>query len=296
MKIISWDVGIIHLAYCIMEFDKDKNTYKIYDWKQINLTNFDENLYKCCKNNKNGEKCNSNGKYFYTENNERKYVCGRHKSKYIPKIITIDEYFKKEKGDVCNYINKEKKCSKKSTYQSEKYCYCTVHAKSFIKRENKSQQLQSIKKVNSMKMSIDILRYNLVTKLEELPQLLNVDKVLIENQPSLKNPKMKAISSTIYDYFLIRGIIDKERTKSNIKYVKYISPSNKLKVDEDNTIKTLSKTSDNKKYKMTKQLGILYCKQLIKNDKNNLDFLDTQKKKDDLCDAFLQGAYYLSKH
>ena len=44
---------------------------------------------------------------------------------------------------------------------------------------------------------------------------------LIENQPTLRNPKMKAISSTIYDYYLIRGIFDKDRTNSNIKLVKY---------------------------------------------------------------------------
>ena len=106
---------------------------------------------------------------------------------------------------------------------------------------------------------------------------------------------MKSISSTIYDYFLIRGIIDKEKTQSKIHTVKYISPSNKLKVDADNTIKTLSKTADNQKYKLTKQLGIQYCKQLIAHDTINLDFLGTQKKKDDLCDAFLQGAILSNK-
>ena len=37
-------------------------------------------------------------------------------------------------------------------------------------------------------------------------------------------------------------------------------------------------------------------KEILKHDKKNLEFLGTQKKKDDLCDAFLQGAYYLSKN
>ena len=41
---------------------------------------------------------------------------------------------------------------------------------------------------------------------------------------------MKAISSTIYDYFLIRGIVDKDINNSNITKVKYMCPSNKLKL------------------------------------------------------------------
>ena len=41
--------------------------------------------------------------------------------------------------------------------------------------------------------------------------------VLIENQPVLRNPRMKTISETLFNYFLCRGIVDKERTKSTIK-------------------------------------------------------------------------------
>ena len=38
MKIVSWDVGIKNLAYCIMEKKDDTNTpYKIYNWGNINI-------------------------------------------------------------------------------------------------------------------------------------------------------------------------------------------------------------------------------------------------------------------
>ncbi|VVU94919.1 hypothetical protein CPAV1605_644 [seawater metagenome] len=299
MKILSWDVGIIHLAYCILEYDENNKKFKIYDWKQINLTNYNEDDYKCMIEIKNKGVCGCNGKYFYTnENDEKVYLCGKHKSKYDPEFEELEKYFvnrKEEKiKNKCCYEKDGKECSRNGYYYKDDKCFCTVHAKCIVKKLNNNKKLQSIKKVNSMKVSIDELRLNLVTKLDELSQLLKVEKVLIENQPSLKNPKMKAISSTIYDYFLIRGIVDK-KNNSTITSVKYISPSNKLKVDADNTIKTLSKTADNKKYKLTKQLGIQYCKQLIQHDQVNLDFLATQKKKDDLCDAFLQGAYYLTK-
>ena len=47
MLILSWDVGIIHLAYCILEYNTQDKLYKIHYWDQINLTNYDENEFKC---------------------------------------------------------------------------------------------------------------------------------------------------------------------------------------------------------------------------------------------------------
>jgi hypothetical protein len=52
------------------------------------------------------------------------------------------------------------------------------------------------------------------------------------------------------------------------------------------------KDNESKAYKMTKELGIKYCKMMIKHLPEWYTFLEKQKKKDDLADAFLQGAYY----
>jgi len=108
---------------------------------------------------------------------------------------------------------------------------------------------------------------------------------------------MKSISISLYDYYLIRGIIDKEITKSNIKKVKFMSPSNKIKLAEDGELnKIVLAKNESVAYKLTKDLSIKYTKELIKHLPNWLDFLNQQKKKDDLCDAFLQGAYYFEKN
>ena len=93
-----------------------------------------------------------------------------------------------------------------------------------------------MKKNKVNKVSIDDILKQLINKLDEIPEILQVNKIIIENQPSLKNPKMKTIASALYTYFLMRGIVDKEKTKSIIKEIHFISPSNKLKVDENNTI------------------------------------------------------------
>ena len=81
---------------------------------------------------------------------------------------------------------------------------------------------------------------------------------------------------------------------STITKVKYISPSNKLKINKDNTQLVLS-TSKNKTetYKLTKELGILYCYQFLETMPHWKAHLDKYKKKDDLCDSLLQGLYYL---
>ena len=43
MKILSIDVGIKNLAYCLLDIDKAKTDFKILKWDTINLL---ENLVK----------------------------------------------------------------------------------------------------------------------------------------------------------------------------------------------------------------------------------------------------------
>ena len=83
-------------------------------------------------------------------------------------------------------------------------------------------------------LSIDAIKQR-ISEISE-KDLIQVDEILIENQPSLKNPNMKTIACILYSYFVMRGIIDKEKNKSPIKFVKFISPSNKLKVDKINML------------------------------------------------------------
>ncbi len=90
----------------------------------------------------------------------------------------------------------------------------------------------------------------------------------------------------------MRGIIDKEKSKSTIKTISFFSPSNKLKINKDQSDKIIKKGVDKKEvYDITKDLGEAYCKAIISNDR--LEFLKKYDKQDDLCDSFLQGFFYL---
>lgn len=305
MKICSFDVGIVHLAYCIIKYKPHKkHPFKIKEWRKIDLTDYKEQ-YCCGLNQKTKEPCDKKALFMAKKGDTYKSYCGTHSKqctkKYIPcskKEKKCCEFFKKRKnvecGDKATYkinfvkeIPRKKGSRAKTKYKVTTNYFCTKHLE---KKKYPTLEKKKTRKAN--KIPIQNIQKKLVEVLNGLPQLLKVDRMVIENQPTLKNPRMKAVSSTLFDFFLMRTTIDRT-SKCKIDKLLYMSPSNKLKVDEKNTLQVLGRTGKDKKYKMTKELGMKYCKRLIKHDKKNMDFLESHKKQDDLCDAYLQGCYYL---
>jgi len=286
MKVLSWDVGIINLAYCMIEYTD--NNWKILDWGIINLT--EREKLKCCS-------CGKNASCYTDVSNNNVYYCKKH----LPKDLNppeFENYFKENKEKNCTWSTEKNTCIKNSKYQTLENCYyCNSHSKTIFKKVEDQYKIKPIKKKAVGSILIDDLKRELISKLEDKKSFLEATTILIENQPSMKNPKMKAISSTIYDYFLIRGIFDKERTKSNITRVKFMSPSNKLKLADEGDTKKLVKLKgdDAKTYKLTKSLGIKYCQEMIKPFENWKTVFSQHKKKDDLADSFLQGMYYFNE-
>jgi hypothetical protein len=176
---------------------------------------------------------------------------------------------------------------------------CNIHAKQTYKNIVKDKALKSFKIKNSNTLNFDSVKLKLIEELESRKNLLTASAVVIENQPSFKNPRMKSIANTIYDYYLIRGVVDKNTTKSNITQVKFMSPSNKLKLADDGDTKELIKvkaSDETKSYKLTKSLGIKYCTEMIKHLPEWTKQFNSNKKKDDLADAFLQGVYFMTNN
>lgn len=284
MKVLSWDVGIKNLSFCLIKIENNK--WEINDWGIINLIEPEnDKCLNCCKKPSLFLPCD-NSKF-----------CKIHSKKHLIEIKDFDNFFNKcHDKKPCCYLSKDKECSKNSYFShDENKNYCTSHAKTIYKKYVTSKKFIPIKKINASIESIDVLRKKLVEELDKRKHFLKSTFILIENQPTLKNPKMKAISSTIYDYFLIRGIIDKEINNSEITTVKYISPSNKLKIaDEGDTTKLIKlKGDDTKTYKLTKSLGIKYCLKLIEGMDEWIKVFNSYKKKDDMADSFLQGMYYI---
>jgi hypothetical protein len=278
-RILSFDVGIKNLAYCLMEKKEEDLTIK--KWNIINLVE-DRNL--CQFKLRTGNVCGKIGRFQMRTNQEDNMVlCNQHKNKCTVGIIETEKF-------KCQH----KKCnenSKINILNKTEWSWCEKHEKD-SKKILTQFKAKKITGQNCSQQPIQELSQKLFTKLDSDKELINVDEVLIENQPSLKNPNMKTIASILYSYFIMRGIIDKDITKSQIQNVKFISPSNKLKVDKSVTQNKLDNAKDKKEYyDITKGLGKIYCTNLIKETEKH--FLSSHVKQDDLCDCFLQGFQYL---
>jgi len=297
--VLSFDVGVIHLSYCLLtkkEFSKPNGTkyidWHIIDWNNIDLTKRDET--KC--------ECGLKASLIQIVNNKPIHYCKVHARKIDTTTQPFETYFcacdKKNINTCCYKVNTKldsKVCTRKAGYSKSDNYYCGTHAKQIFKTETKLLQLKSFKTKSSKTLNFDDVKYDLIMELEKRVNLLGANYVVIENQPSFKNPRMKSIAISLYDYYLIRGIIDKERTNSNINQVKFMSPSNKLKIVSDGDNKQLVKaksTTDTAAYKLTKSLGIKYCLELINHLPESIAHFKSHKKKDDLADSFLQGAYF----
>ena len=302
MKILSWDVGIKNLAFCLMEItdsDSDNRSVEIKEWGIINL--LEEVTKKChgfidSKNNR--SECVKKCTHYYQNGGNTHYFCGLHKNQYVKinkEILELESIKTKDKCE--RHKNSGEQCNKKATYKininGESQKVCTNHT-NLIKKKHDSNTIQKVIKTNANKAPTGPIIEKLIVQMDKRKHFLDVDYVLIENQPSLKNPKMKSIASSLYFWFLCEKVRYANDPKCKLKEVMYLSPSNKLKINDDNIQKEINALPKNKQYKYTKDMAVVKTKQLIKNNDKWTNFLSSNSKKDDLCDCYLQGLFFIN--
>lgn len=286
MKVLSFDVGIRNLAYCLFDIpesymNNENNNIKndninellknihIIDWDIINLVD-DEKHLLCNSKNKNGKDCKN--KAHYKKNNE--YYCKKHAMNC--------KYIIPSKTNKISFIKKHKK--------GELIQYCKNHFITHEKDKNKEYYLSLVKKYMELNLMDTITSkkadsISLVTLGRTIEQKFNllfknykIDLLLIENQISPIANRMKTIQGMITQYFIM----------NNVENIEFISSSNKLKLF------TNKKTT----YDERKKMGIETMNTQILHIVDNgywKDLFIKHKKKDDLADAFLQCLYYLQK-
>jgi hypothetical protein len=272
--VVSWDIGIKNLAYCIIIFTD--NSFNIIKWDIINLS---DDRMKCEHILKGGSgTCEKIAKHIFCikeTGDEKKYYCKTHIKKADYKlIIPLDDI----KCDKCKQYA-VKVVDGTDIGWCEKHCAV----------ESGKYKRRCIRKIDQSctKQSKGKLAESMYAKLDEIPQMMQVNEVLLENQPVLKNPTMKSIGDLLFGYFIIRGVCD-NKGLFDVANVRHISASGKLKVNKNNSDTQLKKGKNDKDvYNITKDLGIKYTTALINEE--DLKHLNTYKKKDDLCDAFLQA-------
>ena len=282
MKILSIDVGIKNLSFCLFETETgtgttteikidNTNYLKIIKWDNIDLTEKVDT--RCVEIDKN-EICNKPAKF----NKDGKCYCLKHSKKHnylrpvselklpylnrqkIQGLIDIAEKYK------INYENPPKKGNLLNLlieFVNEK-CYT------------------EIEKNNATKIDLVTIGRNIQHKFDEIlcDHLDSISTIIIENQIGPIANKMKTIQGMLSQYFIMMN--------NNIQ-IEFISASNKLKDFLQN-----EKTD----YKERKKLGVKICLETISTDirfKEWETFFNKHNKKDDLSDAFLQGMWYI-KH
>jgi hypothetical protein len=276
MILLSFDVGIKNLAYCLLsitETENSKHFIEIVKWNIIDLSRdhveeakTEETLEKILKQ---CSKCKKSATY-----------C-THSNTMLPEDVT--------------------RFCKKHAEEAQ----LPMHPK-LLKSNSKNGQMPyivplSVKKVSCNKINIVNLGKNIKCHLDIIfaEHMDKIDAILIENQIGNLAGRMNVLQGMISQYFIMR----------NITNIEFISATNKLKlfktiINKKNNASGLGNLdnvleSEKKLYKMRKDAGKMVCRSLLSFYPKLNDWMatyDKHKKNDDLADCFLQGYYYAHLH
>lgn len=272
MKILSIDVGIKNLSFCLFELqspDQKSNHLKVINWDNVDLSEKTES--KCIEIDKNGL-CDKQAKF----SKDGKCYCLKH-SKIHNYILPISELKQ-------SYLNKQKIQTLIEIANKYKIIYEKPPKKAnilaLLNEFINNNCYSPIVKTNASKVDLVTIGRNIQHKFDEIliDNLSSIDIVIIENQIGPIANKMKTIQGMISQYFIMRN--------NNVQ-IEFVSASNKLKefLPEEKI-----------DYKQRKKLGIQACLGIISNDfrfKEWETFVNKHNKKDDLSDCFLQGLWFI---
>jgi len=323
-RLMSFDVGIKNMAYCIFELGTNNNKpFKIIDWNVLNLMEKEEPSVFCnCRAIKEKIKV----------------------PKKTKKVVVLENFFL----DSSSNSSPIKLCGKVAKFQKGDSIFCEKHAKTQNEhiipkkqisisqlKKNKIEELLKIcqeykilqenretDKKPTKKSILELLENffkirclepivtsnkvtagdtDLITIGKNMKTLLNLVKeielvthVIIENQISPIANRMKTVQGMLAQFFIMKN--------SDIK-IDFVSSSNKLKgftkieveeVKSEETKKTVE--TDKQKYAQHKKDGVFYTVQFLEKNEWLSEWkkpMMESKKKDDLADCFLQGIWFL---
>lgn len=270
MKILSIDVGIKNLAFCLFVKSLTCQHFKVTKWDIINLS--EEETLKCGFVEKN-ILCNKPAKF----KKDNKCYCAKHSKKQQYQIPTSEQK--------PSFINKQKIANLYEIADNYNIKYDPKIKKTdlaILVNENIQKiYFDTIESKKANEVDLFIIGVNIKNKFNEMfKDEGKIDYVIIENQIGPLAIRMKTIQGMIVQYFIMSNL--------NVDYIEFISASNKLK---DCHIKDKEKYSDRKKLGIAKCLGIL---SIDFRFNEQLNYFNTHKKKDDLSDSFLQGLWFIN--
>jgi len=286
MKILSFDVGIKNLAYCLFSINCcNDNLLKIIKWDVINLCDtIVSKKYTCSL-------CKKNAHYYLNTSADEE--------EKEDDIINSTVYCKKHaiQTKLVMYEGDDKSKSKcrvksKSTKESSKkmvYPYLKIIVPP---KEQNACDVDMIVLGKNLKTKFDLIfsEYNHTPQSPQSPQsnengnhISGIDAVVIENQIGPLAGRMKMLQGMIAQYFIMM----------NVNKIEFISATNKLKLFKNIINENVGNENS---YKLRKEKGQRICKSLVTfypSMKSWNQEFDKHLKKDDLADCFLQGYYYM---
>lgn len=270
MKILSIDVGIKNLAFCLMQYDN--NEYNILNWDIINISQSQSHKCVCLKKDK--QECMSPVKYVKHD----KYYCLKHSKKQSFQIphneLSLKKLNNSKLQDLYTLANKYEITFDKPIKKKDLLTLFNeyTHSKCFEK----------VEEINSNTIDLIVIGRNIKIRLDDVfkDDINDIDLVIIENQIGPIANRMKTIQGMLTQYFIIKN--------ENIR-IEFISSSNKLK--------DFAECSHITKYNERKKFGIDKCLETLSNNDTLIEwvkFFKKHSKKDDLSDAFLQLLWYIN--
>ena len=324
LRVLSIDVGMKNLAYCLFELTADAGEIKTPEavMSRVNIVAWD--VVNLCDNGSTShvkpaaitctrDGCKFAAKFMHStatatatataDAAASSYYCTRHAhasghkmplspciaSSKILKKMTLDEL----KAFSTEYLSVPipEKCEKSKLKLLQ-------HLTGALAAEYLVAACAKPKVISAAALDLITIGRNMHRQFDALPHIATgIDVVIIENQLSTLATRMKTLQGMITQYFIMRGVPD----------IRFISATNKLKLfskegEDKDKGKDKGKDKDKDKdvkddYADRKKRSIEITRSLILMTASTASPMsvkfETHKKKDDLADCFLQGVWWL---
>ena len=329
--VISFDVGMKNLAYCLFQISDDLkdpnkiNDYKILQWEVINLCS---PIVKKCNNG--GEAncpCNENAKYCkilnrdlvdkYNQDDSEDgsedgvdndedilYFCSKHakksKFKIPPSELDLKKIKKKKLVDISNIIEKYKITSKQQIDGDNDKRQKNTKEKmiEMIKDELHADYLDNIENIRANEIDLLTLGRNMMTELDKF-----IGGGGVGDLGHLGDlGKMGGLGKYKIDIVIIENqistIASRMKTLQGM-LAQYFIMKGTPEIEFISAANKLKMFMTKKKttYTERKIESVEVTKELLEKIpqlEKYKGYLEKNKKKDDLADCFLQGIYYLT--